>query len=124
LARAAGASALAENASQQRACLLSSSDSMAKWNPNIPLNFRTGVFCFLMGSVCSVPISFFPTRPLLIELPESILQLYPPLVISSFILLPIWSFFVVRCYKPLPVIGGITFILGNLVGLLFPAIST
>lgn len=42
-------------------------------------------------------------------------------VIASIVLLPIWSFTFVRRYKPLPLLGGITFILISLIGLFTPA---
>jgi hypothetical protein len=96
---------------------------MPTWNPQIPFNFRTGVFSFLMGSVFSVPVGLLPTRHLLFEPPESLTHLYPFVVTASFLLLPFWCVFAVRQYSPLPAFGTITFILGILAGLLFPAIS-
>jgi len=96
---------------------------MATWNPKIPLNCRTAIFCFLIGSVFSAPVGLVPTKYLLFEPPESLTRLYPPVVIASFLLLPFWCAFAVRQYSPLPALGTITFVVGILAGLLFPAIS-
>jgi len=90
-------------------------------NPRIPLNFRTVIFCFLMGTVLSTVVGMmdFP-RPF--ETPDSWWRVYSFLGIGSFVLLPIWSFFVLRRYKPLAMIDGITFAILVLIGLLFPAL--
>ena len=97
---------------------------MTTWNPRIPLNWRTGVFCFLMGAVFSAPIGMFPTKYFLFEPPESLVRLYPVLVVMSFVLLPLWCVLAVRQYPPLPALGTVTFVVGTIAGLLFPAVST
>ena len=99
---------------------------MADSDPQIPLNFRTIVFCFLMGTVLSPLIGLIPSRFLIFVTPESWYTFYWWLVLASFVVLPIWSFLLVRPYKPLPAIGGITFILYILLAflvLLFPKIN-
>jgi hypothetical protein len=43
---------------------------MANWNPKIPLNFRTIVFCLLMGTVLSVPAGNLLDSPLQLLTPS------------------------------------------------------
>lgn len=87
----------------------------------IPLNWRTVVFCFLMGSVLSVPIGGIPSRFILWEPPEYLYDYYEWTVVGSFLLLPFWSI-AVRPYPPLMTIGVVTFVGALLLGSLFPAL--
>ena len=81
---------------------------MSDWNPKIPLNVGTGVFCLLTGYVLSLPVAFVPTGYLLIEPPDFAKRLYVICLLPAFLLLPIWSFTVVRTYKPLPTVCLVT----------------
>lgn len=96
---------------------------MSKWNPQIPLNFRTGMFCFLMGTALSLPVGFLPTKILFFEIPLVLMNLYQGAAVACFLILPFWSYFAVRKYSPLPTLGLITFVFFILCGLLFPAVS-
>jgi len=96
---------------------------MSVWKISIPLNFRTGVFCFLMGSLLSIPIGLLPITPVFWQLPENLYGIYYYVTSASFCVLPLWSVFAVRRYPPLPEIGGFTFLIFLLCGLLFPAIA-
>jgi hypothetical protein len=96
--------------------------TMSRWNPQIPLNFRTVVFCFLISFVLSMPVASLPNTYLLFKPPEVLTRLYPYFFAASLVLLPFWSYLAVRPYRPLPAIGMTTFILGLLAGLLFPAL--
>lgn len=96
---------------------------MSAWNPRIPFNVRTAVFCFLMGVVLSKLVGLFPTRFLLFEPPDALNHWYPFVVRVAFWLLPFWSLGVVREDRPLPALGLITFYLDMVYSTLFPAIS-
>ncbi|HEY3901594.1 MAG TPA: hypothetical protein VGM54_23485 [Chthoniobacter sp.] len=95
------------------------------WNPNIPFNYRTAIFCFLMGTLASVPISIWagdlPKQYQIVAPSEARMRIYWFLLVGSFLLLPIWSLSAVRKYQPLPVIGLVTFVILLLLSL-FPAI--
>jgi len=97
---------------------------MASSNPPIPLNFRTIIFCFLMGTLLG-PLAdcVIPARLQIFTPPETWMVFHDRLWIGCGIILPFWSFIIVRRYDPLALIGSITFILAFL-ALLFPAIHS
>ncbi len=100
----------------------------------IPLSFRTAVFCFLTGAVLSIPIAPFLQNlvqpfgylPLHFYLSARGEDLYGTIIqylyVGCFFALPIWCAVAVRKYPPLPTIGFIAFLVVLLFGLLFPAI--
>ena len=96
---------------------------MLKWNPKIPFDFGTAVYCLLMGYVLSIPIGHFPSDYLLLEPPALLKRLYSMFILPAFVALPCWSFLVVRDYKPLPTLSVIVIVLFILAGLFFPTIS-
>jgi hypothetical protein len=96
---------------------------MGKLNPEIPLNFRTAVFCFLMGTALSPLVGMVTAKCYAVRPPEEWYDVYQALVMATTLLLPVWSFTGVIDFKPLPVMGVLTFIFVILLfGLLNPAI--
>ena len=97
---------------------------MASSSSTIPLNFRTVAFCFLMGTILG-PLAdlVIPARFQIFIPPKAWMVFHDRFWIGCVILLPFWSFIMVRRYDPLALIGSITFILAFL-ALLFPAISS
>ncbi len=92
----------------------------------LPLNYRTAVFCFLMGAALSFPFGFVlavTARPF--TPPEWVGPFYISTALASFFLLPFWSAFALRSLPVLRRIGFTTFgalLIFFLVGLLFPAL--
>jgi len=98
-------------------------------NPSssFPLNYRTIVFCFLMGSVLSFPCGMIweaTARPF--NPPSWTNPYYFTTVIGSFVILPFWSAYALRGVPLLQLIGvstSVVLILSFILsGLLFPAL--
>ena len=95
----------------------------------MPLDFRTLVFAFLMGSVLSVPFGYalvnLELRPF--DPPAWTEPLYVGTVMVAFCLLPIWSLIFLGKQPLLRSMGlntfGFVFILFIVYGLLCPAIG-
>jgi uncharacterized membrane protein len=93
---------------------------------DFPVDYRSTVFCFLMGSALSFPCGFaWATTARPFTPPEWIEPFYLTTAIASFLLLPFWSVFALRSLPQLRRIGFTTFaalLLFFVVGLLFPAL--
>jgi len=97
-------------------------------NPSssFPINYRTLVFCFLMGSVLSFPCGLIwnaTARPFIP--PSWTIPYYFATVAGSLLLLPFWSGFALRGIPLLQRIGIRTFVVMLVFvvfGLLFPAL--
>ena len=99
---------------------------MKNTSPSFPLNFRTAVFCFLMGAVLSFPCGMIweatarPFNPPLWTIPY-----YLGTVFSSFVILPFWSVYALRGVPVLRFIGFWTpvglILLASIASCLFPA---
>jgi hypothetical protein len=103
---------------QPKAAVRSASTSI--WNPDIPFNGRTAVYCFLMGAVWSAPVGWVEARFIVLNVPEVITIGYYWTLGISFVLIPFWSWLAVGKYWPLPILGVVTFVLVLLMSL-FPA---
>ena len=87
----------------------------------MPFNFRTAVFCLLVGTVCNPAVTAVAPPEWVHLLPTKYDHIPENVLLISYLLLPLWSAFAVREYKPLPRIG-ITLFIVLLVYVLFPAI--
>jgi hypothetical protein len=96
----------------------------------IPLDFRSVTFALIMSTLWSVPLSYLTglgrDEPYM-TLPDGLSVLYGCLVASSAILLPLWTYFVLRRTPVLQRLGKGTcciLLIGILLSfILFPAIQ-
>ena len=101
----------------------------ATWlQTEIPLNFRTLFFCFLVGSLLSVPCGFLVVVQWeLYEPPLWTAPIYCMVILLSLVVLPFWSVFALRDQPMLRRIGQVVsvaaFTLFALC-LLFPALNS
>ena len=71
---------------------------MANWNPKIPLNFRTIVFCLLMGTVLSMPAGNLFDSPLQLLTPsQKAIDDYEAFCGFCLLLLPGWICIMMHC---------------------------
>jgi hypothetical protein len=94
-------------------------ESMVQWNPSLPFNFRTVVFCFLAAAVCSPAITASVPPEWVHPLPTKYGHIPVIVLLISYLLLPLWSAFAVRKYKPLPLIWVALFIVSLVYGFTF-----
>src|SRR5258708_622077 len=67
---------------------------VAVWQTEFPLNLRTMLFCFFVGSLLSVPCGLLVVvRWELFQPPVWIAPIYGTAVLASFLVLPFWSAF-------------------------------
>lgn len=93
---------------------------MANWNPKIPLNFRTIVFCFLMGTVLSMPAGALLDSPFQIFTHRTV-EYYETFCGFCLLLLPGWICVMSRCRWYTAFFVTIFFIL--LVGSMMPVMG-
>lgn len=100
---------------------------IAVWKIEFPLNLRTILFCFFVGSLLSVPCGLLiVVKWELYEPPLWTAPIYCTAVIASLLVLPFWSAFALRDQPFLRRIGLTTSVLAFalvVLGLLFPALQ-
>lgn len=101
---------------------------IALWQTEFPINLRTLLFCFFVGSLLSVPCGLLVVvRWELFEPPLWTAPIYCTAVITSLFVLPFWSAFALREQPFLRCIGLTTSVIAFtlvLLGLLFPALQS
>ena len=97
---------------------------LAVWRTEFPLNGRTLLFCFFMGSVLSIPVGLLlVVRWELVEPPLWTAPFYSISALGSGVTLPFWSAFALRDQPLLRRMGmttGVLFFVAIVLGLLFP----